>query len=328
MIKIGIVGIGGLGQVHLRNFMALPDAQVVALGTLTGQLEQTVTTNLNEQGGQLDLSKIPVHRGHRPVCTHPDVDAVVVCLPTDLHAEAAVLALESGKHVFSEKPMARTPADARRMLAAAQTAHRTLMIGHCLRFCSEYVAVQSVLRSGQYGRALAASFARCGACPTWGDQDWFTKPQRSGGAVIDLHIHDVDTALWWWGPPAEIRAGGRLLNGAPNIVHSQWRYRDGLAIQFEACWDPVATSPFYFGFRVVLERATLLYDSRNDQGLVLATDDSVQPVPVEPGSAYEREDRYFLDAVVGRGGLERCPPTESLRTLETVWETARQMGAG
>jgi 1,5-anhydro-D-fructose reductase (1,5-anhydro-D-mannitol-forming) len=327
MIKIGIVGVGGLGQLHLRNFLAQPDVAVVALATLSGQLKETVATNLKESGGHLDLSRIPVRRGFEPVCTDPGIDVVVVALPTDLHAAAAVLALESGKHVFSEKPMARTVADARRMLAAAQASGKQLMIGHCLRFWPEYLAVESLLRSAQYGKALAASFARCGGCPTWGSQGWFNQPQRSGGAAIDLHIHDADTALWWWGPPRDIRAGGRLLNGAPNIVHSQWRYPDGLALQFEACWDTVKAAPFYYSFKITLERATLLFDSRNDKGLLLATDDSADPIPLDQGSAYEREDRYFLDAIQGRGTLDRCPPTDSLRTLECVAETARQMGA-
>ena len=167
MLHIGIAGVGGLGRLHLRHYLKRPDVQVVSLATRTGEISGGAT-NL----GQPEQSIIPagavVHAGYEKVCDGPQVDMVSVNLPTDLHAAATIRALENGKHVFCEKPMALHVADAQRMIDAAKTAGKLLMIGHCLRFFPEYVAADELIRSGKHGRVLGASFVRCGGAPTWG----------------------------------------------------------------------------------------------------------------------------------------------------------------
>ena len=114
---------------------------------------------------------------------------VDVCLPTDLHAEVTVAALEAGKHVLCEKPMALTVAECDRMVAAAKASGRFLMIAHCIRFWPEYIALKEIVDSGQYGKVTSALFRRISGLPKW--SEWFPNPQRSGGAILDLHIHDV-----------------------------------------------------------------------------------------------------------------------------------------
>jgi len=322
MLHLGIAGVGGLGQLHLKNYLKRRDVQVVALGTRTGKII-TGQTNLNEAGQSIVPADAVVHTGYEPVCDDPRIDVVSVNLPTDLHAPAAIRALENGKHVFCEKPIARHPADAHRMRAAAKASGKLLMIGHCLRFFPEYVAARNIIRSGQYGKVLGASFARSGGMPTWGSEQWFTKPARSGGAVIDLHIHDVDVALWWWGAPARIEATGI----SPNLIFSHWHYAHGPAVQFECTWDPVPRSPFYYNFKIILERATLLFDTRTSHGLRLATDATLESVPLDKTSGYEQEDNYFLDAIINGGNLDRCPAAAGALALECAAETARQLPA-
>ncbi len=322
MLRLGIAGVGGLGQLHLKNYLKRSDVQVISLATLTGRVS-VGQTNLNETGQSLIPTSAVVHAGYEHVCDDPHVDVVSINLPTDLHAAATIRALEAGKHVFCEKPIARHPADAQRMLDAAKASGKLLMIGHCLRFFPEYVAADGVIRSGKYGRAIGASFTRSGGMPTWGSALWFTKPARSGGAVIDLHIHDVDTALWWWGKPAKIEATGVY----PNLIYSRWRYAQGPTVQFECAWDPAPKSPFYYNFKIILERATLLFDTRDGKGLQLATEKTLETIPLPPTSGYEDEDNYFLNAILHRSPLERCRPADALAALECATETARQLTA-
>ena len=205
------------------------------------------------------------------------------------------------------------------MLDAAKAAGKLLMIGHCLRFFPEYLAADEVIRSGKHGKALSASFTRCGGIPDWGSENWFQNPARSGGAVIDLHIHDVDIALWWFGAPAKIQAAGK----APNLIYSRWHYPSGPVVQFECGWDPTPKSPFYYSFKIILERATILFDMR--LGLQLATADKLESIPLTGLSGYEAEDNYFLDAILHGGNLDRCQPSAALAALEAATETARQL---
>jgi predicted dehydrogenase len=322
MLHLGIAGVGGLGQLHLKNYRTRRDVRVVALATRTGVISRG-QTNLAETGASLVPPGAVLHRGYEAVCDDPQIDVVSINLPTDLHAPAAIRALEAGKHVFCEKPIARHPADARRMLDAARAAGKLLMIGHCLRFFPEYVAADELIRSGRFGRVLGASFTRCGGLPTWGSEQWFVNYARSGGAVIDLHIHDVDVALWWWGRPDRIEATGL----APNLIYSRWHYAHGLIVQFECAWDPAFRSPFYYNFKIILERASLLFDTRTGAGLQLATTDKLEAVPTTGRNGYAAEDDFFLDAVLRGGDLARCPPAAALDALELATATAAQLPA-
>ncbi len=320
MIRIGIAGGGAWGQLHLANFLKHPQAKVVAVATRSGQLRDA-HPNREQVRSVRDLTDLRRHTDFRELCTATDIDAVCVALPTHLHAEATILALKSGKHVLCEKPMALTTEEARQMLDTAKTSGKTLMIAHCLRFWPEYVAAERIVRSDRYGRAVAASFSRCGGLPPWGSDNWFNDPRRSGGAVIDLHIHDADICVWLWGKPEQISASGVH----PNHVHSHWRYKDGPAVQLEAAWDSVAHKDFYFNFRIALERATLFFDTRLSPTLRLATAQSVEAVPTDSTSGYEAEAHYFLNSLLGGKPVDRCPPTESLLSLECCVDTARQL---
>ncbi|MCX7012492.1 MAG: Gfo/Idh/MocA family oxidoreductase [Candidatus Sumerlaeota bacterium] len=329
MLRIGLAGLGFMGRIHLKNFLAHPQARVVALADEDADRRAgrfgDLQGNLDEDVAALRIQPERSFADFRDLCEADGIDAVAICLPTDLHEEAAARALRAGKHVFCEKPMALAPDQGRGMLEAAADSGKTLMIGHCLRFWPEYLAVEKVLRSGEYGRPLAASFVRCGAAPRWGHRQWFHRAQRSGGAVLDLHIHDADLCVWWWGRPESISAGGAYVDGNPNIVHSRWRYADGLSAQFESAWEAAGAAPFYYGFKITLERATLLLDSRNANGLQLATDKGVERIEVEKVSAYTAQDNYFLDCLAAGKPVDRCPPEQSLATLECVCEEARQM---
>lgn len=333
MIRIGIAGLGLMGQMHAANFLSHPKADVVALADADedrrhGRLPE-LKSNLDAWQGKepLQLGDVRPYADVMKMCADPDLDAIAICLPSDLHAAPAIAAMEAGKHVFCEKPIALGVEEGQRMLDAAESNNRTLMVGHCLRFWPEYVEADRIIRSGKYGKALAASFARCSPRPAWsaaGD-NWFSDPTRSGGVAVDLHIHDADIAVWWWGMPDSIQSSGAFLDEMPATIHSEWSYGDGPVVQFEGSWEAVSTTPFYFDFKVTLEQASLLYSSRSGKGLELATGDEIRPVHCAADNAYALQDHYFIDCLLDGRSPDRCHPSDSLDTLKCVTQAANQI---
>ena len=231
--------------------------------------------------------------------------------------------MEHGKDVFCEKPMALTVADCQRMLEARDAAGKVLMIGHVLRFWGPYVAAKEIIDSERYGRVLGASLRRVCNMPL---SAWFADPKRSGGAAMDLHIHDVDIALWFWGEPETIIAGGGAMGGAPQLIHSLWRYPDGPSVQLECCWD--AGSPFSCELRIIMEKGTVLFDSRDGEALKLLAKDGVETLTTGfMGDALLAEDEYFLSCVTENAAPKRCMPENSMAAIRCAIETARQLKA-
>ncbi len=144
------------------------------------------------------------------------VDAVDICLPTPLHRPVAERALAAGRHVLLEKPMALTLEDADAIGAAAGASEATLMVGHVLRFLPEVVELRRVLATGELGRPLAATALRLSTPPDW--NEWMLDPDRSGGTLVDLMVHDFDLAGALLGPARRVHArasaGGRPRHGA------------------------------------------------------------------------------------------------------------------
>ena len=141
------------------------------------------------------------------LATDPRVDVISNTLPTQLHKDLTIAALKAGKHVLVEKPMGLAVAECDEMIAAAGQSNRLLMVAHVLRFWPEYVAIADFLKSGALGKPLAATAKRLVGPPRW--SDFFLHPEWSGGGVLDLHVHDLDTLNWLFGTPVTVYARGQ-----------------------------------------------------------------------------------------------------------------------
>ena len=193
---------GFMGATHLAAFHKLPNVQVSAIcatneRVLSGDLTQ-VGGNLNLPKAQYDFSAIHKYTDWRDVLKDPALEAVDICLPTDLHVPVTVAALAAGKHVLCEKPMALDTDGCDRMASAATQHGRVLMIGQVLRFWPEYLTLEQFVKQ-QGHHMTAARFVRSAGLPAW--SRWLPDEKRSGGAVLDLLVHDVGQALWLFGMP-------------------------------------------------------------------------------------------------------------------------------
>src|SRR4051795_11504815 len=209
MVRIGIVGIGFMGMIHYLAARRVEGAQVVALcsrdpAKLAGDWTK-IQGNFGPRGTQMDLSGQTGYADVGELLADPRVDLVDLCVPNDEHARLAIRALEAGKHVLVEKPIALTTADADAMVAAAAANGRLLMVAHVLPFFPEFAFAAQAIASGRYGALRAAHLKRVIAKPDW--SRGIADADRSGGPAIDLHIHDTHYLS--------------LVCGVPGAVHSR-----------------------------------------------------------------------------------------------------------
>ena len=306
MVKVGIVGVGFMGKMHFNVYKNYPKARVVALADVdpvkrAGDWSRIGGNVEDKRAANVDLSGIRVYSKAEELFKDECVDVVDITLPTFLHAKYAVAALKAGKHVICEKPMALTLADCDRMMAAAKAAKRTLVIAHCIRFWPEWTVLKQIIKSGKYGKVKAARFYRMSLTPTWSWTNWLLDGKRSGGALVDLHVHDIDYVNYAFGVPKAVQSSG-VVGGVSKTgidsISTHYLYKDGAQIVAEAHWMAAPGFGFTHGFHVVLEKATIEFDAKSNTPLTIheASGKSFQPEKPE-NDGYVTELRYFVDCI-------------------------------
>ncbi len=331
MIRFGVLGLGFMGRCHLASLAGLDGVEIAAVHDVLGE---RLNGPLAAGGGNLDTGGAGWDESAVRRCVTVEdvldgIDAVVIATPSFLHADLACEALSAGKHVFCEKPMALSLADCDRMVAAADAAGRQLMIGHCLRFMGEYVAAADLVRSGRFGRLLSASMLRRCGVPTFGAGGWFADHARSGGPLLDLHIHDVDFTLFMLGAPAAVSATGWSEPAGPNgEVFARYDYGpDGPLVEAAGGWWPGKDVPFASSFRMCFEQATLLY-ATDGEGLSCHGPQGIEPLDVSPVSGYVAEMAHFVECIRSGARSEVCPPQSSRAAVALALAEAESIRTG
>jgi len=323
-VKVGVIGLGFMGATHLSAFQAIDGVEIAAVSStnpkaLEGDLSGA-GGNLGREAGVFDFSAVGKFADWRTLVQHHAVDAVDICLPTYLHREATVLALEAGKHVLLEKPMALDAAQCDAILDAAARSKQVLMVAQVLRFWPEYVALRSFLRSNVGGPIREATFFRRSGLPDW--SAWLSDESRSGGAILDLLVHDIDQALHLFGLPDSVAA--RSL-GPVDTLDASLHYRDGTSVSIQGGWYP-AGMPFAMGFRVSTDHGGL---ELKDGVLSAKTNGEWRNIAPASGDAYQAELSYFIDCCRTGACPEECLPPESARAVKLALllkESRRQGG--
>lgn len=192
-LRVGVVGLGFAGETHLKNYLLQPGVEAVALA---GKEEEKLRA-LGETYGVPNL-----YMSWEDLVAREDLDIVSVCTPNHLHAPIAIAALESGKHVLCEKPLARSGAEAERISTAARRAGRVLRVAFNHRELGDVRVLKHYIENGDLGRVyhVKASWMRRRGIPGMGS--WFTsKAMAGGGPLIDLGVHVLDLALYLLGEP-------------------------------------------------------------------------------------------------------------------------------
>ena len=208
MTRIGIIGLGFMGRMHISAYAKLSGARLVAVAD---QDEKRASGDFSGGWGNiagsaesLDMTGITGTTDFQALIRHPDVDVVDICVPTPSHEALAVAALEAGKHVLCEKPLALDSSSAERMAQTAARAKGLFMPAMCMRFWPQWAWLKQAVDEKRYGRVLGATFRRVASMPP----GWFSNGQMSGGALLDLHIHDTDFVFHLFGRPDAVFSRG------------------------------------------------------------------------------------------------------------------------
>ena len=263
MLRVGIAGIGFMGMIHYLAYRKVPGVKVAALceqneKRLAGDWCD-IKGNFGPAGEMMDLSGVARYTRLEEMLADPSLDYVDICLPPAWHADVAVAASKAGKHVFSEKPIALRVADGRRMLVAAGAAGKQLLVGHVLPFNPEYAFAYEAARKGRYGKLLGGHFKRIISDPLWLPD--FYKPDKVGGPLLDLHIHDAHFIRLLFGMPRAVASQGRMRGEVVEFVQTQFQFDDpALVVGASSGVIGQQGRSFTHAFEIYFERATLLFD--------------------------------------------------------------------
>jgi predicted dehydrogenase len=313
-MKLAVLGLGFMGSTHVK---ALQNIQGVELASVCSYDEialsgdfRHIQGNLGGPGELMDFSRVRKYREIEQALADPDIDAVDLCLPTDLHAAAAIEALRAGKHVLVEKPMALDGVAADRMIAEAERSGKILMTAQVLRFLPPYIALRQAISQGQLGLVRSAVFRRRCAAPAWGG--WLKRPELSGGGVFDLLIHDVDMALHLFGKPERVAATGYEDNSRGiDILHAQFVYSNGGVVLVDGGWHHPKAYPFAMEFTVVADGGTIDFSSSGRAPTLFREDGGEERLALKDQDGYAAEVEYFVQCCLTGQQPEICPARES-----------------
>ena len=337
-INVAVVGLGFMGITHLKAYRKIPNVRIAAL---CDAVRLPVDGVLAAAGGNIgsddsltfNMSEVKATRDLNELLDDPAIDLIDICVPTLAHPKLAIAALQAGKHVICEKPLARTAAAAQEIAAAAAVAKGYFMPAMCIRFWPEYAWLKNAIDQQSYGRVLAARFRRVSEPPAWGREHFFDGA-KSGGAILDLHIHDADFVQFCFGRPQAVFAQGfSLYSGEIDHLVAQYQVACGAAVSAEGGWVMGSGHGFEMAYTVIFENATADFNgTRGADGLrLLENGREARTIAPEAGDGYLHELRYMVDCITagrapgivtgndGASAVEICEAEgESIRTGRLV----------
>ncbi len=248
VVRVGIVGCGGIaGGKHMPSLKKLPNVEIVSFFDTIPSKAADAAKNFGTKGAQVCGS-------YKEMLVNKSIDVIHVCTPNKSHGDLAVLALQAGKHVMCEKPMAKTSADARKMVQAAKRSRKKLTIGYQNRFRADSLFLNKICRDGDLGDIYYAKAhaIRRRAVPTWGV--FLNEEEQGGGPLIDIGTHALDLTLWMmnnYRPKSVMGSVYRKLGGRKNSANA-W-----------GPWDPkkYTVEDSAFGFITMENGATIMLES-------------------------------------------------------------------
>lgn len=311
MLKAALVGVGGISPTHIGPWMAMEDVELVAICDVRPE----------------QMEKYPdIHHytDYKEMLEVEKPDILDICLPSFLHAEVAIYAMDRGIHVICEKPITLNPADVARVYEASRRNNVRFMVAQVVRFMSDYKLIKEAFDSGKYGKLLSANMARLGTMPGWSWDNWMKDEKRSGLVPFDLHVHDVDFMLYAFGMPNS-HSVNRTKRPDQDYIQTMFQY-DDFVITVEASWFS-AKYPFTASYRFQFENAII---EKNVDGVKLYTPDEVIEIEkagvqdesinlvITADDPYAAEIRYFTDCVKAGVDADMVKEAEMQKLLDVL----------
>jgi predicted dehydrogenase len=329
MTRVGIIGLGFMGRMHIGAYQKIHGARLVAVADQDAKRAGGDFSggwgNIAGVAERLDMTHVTGTTDYMALIHNPDVEVVDICVPTPVHEVLALAALEAGKHVLLEKPLALDSESARRIADAASRAPGFFMPAMCMRFWPEWAWLKQAVDDNRYGKVAGATFRRVGSMPP----GWFSNGGMSGGAILDLHVHDTDFVYHLFGKPDGVFSRGYTkTSGKTDHIVTQYLYDDGPAlVSAEGGWCMADGFSFTMRYTVNFEKATVDFDISREQPLIVSTGGKGEPVALS-GDGYEGELRYFLDCVQNRRRPARVTGADAVTGLQILEAETRSLESG
>lgn len=316
-MNVLLVGAGGMGAAHYRNYQEINGARVQAL------------VGVSEADRQAGLRwNVPVYPTVTEAVGREEVEIADLCVPTFLHEQLALEAFENGLHVITEKPCALSRRSAENMFSAARRAGRQLYVAQVVQFTRETEVLRETVQSGRFGRPLDGVFERLSARPDWIQDSWLFQKEKSGLLPFDLHIHDLDLIVSLFGAPDSFHVEPCAANlGLQDHLRVAYAWENGMTACGEAAWFN-ACVPFTARWRVYFERGMLIFDGSAVTGYgadgKITVFDTADPVRI-PGGVnlpangwFYRELGHFLACAEKNAPSPLVPENQILAVLSTL----------
>ena len=303
-VNVGVVGIGFMGVTHIKAYRQIPGARLAAICDAVrppenGDLSKIAGNIGSADPLKLDMTQVKAYRDFKEVLNNPDIDLVDLCVPTPQHAPLVIAALKAGKHVVCEKPLARTSAICRDIVKAARKAKTFFMPAMVVRFWPEWAYAKALIEQPTWGKVLAARFRRVSSPPGWSKSSYFTGSD-SGGALLDLHIHDTDFVQFCFGRPRSVfSVGATRFSGAIDHVVTAYQVAAGIPVTAEGSWIMTEGFGFNMAYTINFEKGTIDYDlSRGAEAMRLYREGK-PPQTMKPGrvDGYVLELKHMIEAI-------------------------------
>jgi len=319
MVRIGIVGFGGMGQVHYMNYKKIEDCQVVA----------TVNTS---EAGKLKAEEYGVayYEDIRQMVENEDIDVIDICTPTFLHKAHVMESLSFGKHVIVEKPIALHKEDAIEMYRMAKEKNCLIFVAYVLQFTKEIAILHDAVKSEKYGKPLDGYFERISGRPGWSQGGWLFDKEKSGLIPFDLHIHDLDIIVSLFGEPESYdytSSGGKEKNFKEQYRFT-YKFKE-LNVVAEAAWYN-ADFPFTARWRVYFENGLIVNDGKNvtlyqkdKEPYVFDTKEEVQVstgINLPPTGMFYNELSHFISCIKQGEASEKVSQKQVLTAIGILEE--------
>lgn len=343
MLKVGVIGVGSISEMHIKPYLNNQDAELVALCDINEE-------RLAEKGKLYGVSQL--YNTHQELLANPDIDAISICTWNNSHAEIAIAALEAGKHVLVEKPLSMTVEEALAVEAAAKESGKIAQVGFVRRHGDNTKILKSFIDDGDLGEiyyAKASYLRRLG-----NPGGWFSDQTKSGGGpLIDLGVHVIDIMWYLMGKPRPVSVSGNTyhklgnrshienlsfykaadydatLNDVEDLTNALIRFENGasmyvdVSFTLQAKGDETAVKLFGDKGGAEIEPALSLVTEKNNT--ILNSTPQVDNLGFDFEKSFANEINHFVECCLA--GKETIAPiadgVEVMKMLNAVYESAK-----
>ena len=313
VLRVGIIGCGGIAGSHLHSIGELDCIDVVAMAdTLPERAEQYAKEHGAERW----------YDSNEALLADPNVQAVHVCLPHDVHHAVCLQAAAAGKHMLVEKPLALSVAEAEEMIAAAEANNVKLMVAHVLRFRTVHREAQRLIREGAIGEPRSVMRRRAGRVNHESLPPWHADPKQIGNfCIFGFGTHEVDLILW----TLETEATRAFATG--RVINPVWGNQDDVITILELANGAMASYVQSMNVHVGVYDCAYVgtKGSLFVAGNTLDLEGDVRELPNQPGGGMTDQIEEFARACLEdrepESGARDCMRTQ--RALEAMWTSVQ-----